>query len=399
MQAFGAKAEQTDRDLIRMMIEEGDQLGLPHVALLEGLKSIGVQGKGLSLFSAASEVRSLQPYMSHIIDDFTGNNTIWWKLDEGKPKPAWAPAHQAIDYAHLEGFGPAPEAFEFSADDLAFLIKRNNFEIPDDQRKVIFGLRGCSHAQNLELSDWTGKAALKLSTPDHVTLRCIIGLWDRDSGLVRTFTASTVPEVCHMFLYVFKLAGCNLLPTGMYRYKVDTHRATSENPQHGALCEAENSVVVMRSPTDLVFNSTDYLEGWQSGRPGDNIHAAHFFGNAEPPRFSSAGCQVIVGSHRGAEASGPWAQFRSSANFPGGAQKEFRYVLLTGAEAALASARSSAFDASYNRVRFGSSGPAAGIIQERLRLSADNDFRRDSVMALLRHQKQAGAFRTPIAVV
>jgi hypothetical protein len=72
-------------------------------------------------------------------------------------------------------------------------------------------------------------------------------------------------------------------------------------------------------------------------------------------------------------------------------------VLLTGLEAALAAERSGAFDQGYRRVRFGSSGQAAKDVQQKVGAAVDGDFRRGSVLALLRSKSEV--FQDPIAIV
>lgn len=397
--ALPASAQELDESTaIKFMMDEADQLAVNRLLAFHVLERMGVDTRELPDVPAISGQFSLRPFMSRIIDDLRDGELRWWDVEGQKPQPGWAELPGAIDYAHLVTYAAPKAEFELKATILEFLMARNSFVAPLDQRKVVFGLRGCTHVDANAPGDWVDSVKLRVSTPDHVSMQCVIGLWDRQNGKLWTFPASTVPEVSYMFLYYYKLAGCNLLPTGFYSYRVDTHRPSSDNPQHGALCQSE-PVVVLRSPSDLVYSALDLNEAWESGKPGDNIHAAHYYAALKPPRFSSAGCQVIAGKHEGYQTQGPWSAFRTAAGIVSGAQSEFRYVLLTGLEAALAAERTAPFDGTYRRVRFGSTGPNAKALQEKLGIGADGDFRKSSVLALLRHRIKQKELETPIAVV
>ena len=400
-----------DDELIRFFIEESDRLGVPPA-------TAGAAAPFMTLESAEENVSVWNPLtvdpdfqiMGEIINDIR-TNRLWWS-QPGREPPAWAALDESNDYEHLGNFTPPASDFELAADDLEFLVARNHFAIPSGHRKVLFGLRGCqltaqtAAGNTIDQTDWAASHDLRWVLPNHMEPRCVIGVWDRDTSQLRLFRGSTVPEVSYMFLYRYSIAGCNLLPTGLYRYTVGTHRPTSNNPQHGAFRQAE-TVVVVRTGNDLVYKSNDPNEGWELGTPGDNIHAAHFYQRTAPPYFSSAGCQVIAGSHRRDDVTGPWATFRLAAGLSATPavtddNRGFRYMLLTGLEAALAAERSDGFVNTYRRVRFGSSGDAARELQQMLGVSADGDFRSGSVLALIRQQKandefESGLFQVPTA--
>ena len=384
-------------ELINFLMDEGDQLGVkcPGTGSAFGpfSRSSGVTGgAGWNPVAAQSDLQIL----GEIINDIRDNRRFWWD-DPDRVMPEWASLETSSDYSHLLTFEEAPPTFEFSASDLEFLAARNAFAPPSDNPRVLFGLRGCRIAPTdvtaaaPEMTPWGTAHRLETQLPNHIEARCVLGVWDRETARIRLFRGSTVPEVSHMFLYVFQIVGCNMLPTGQYRYRVGTHRPGSRNPQFGAFRQAE-AVVVLRSPTDLVFRSSDLLEAWDRGTPADNIHAAHYYGRGVPPNYSSAGCQVILGSHRERNVGGPWAEFRKAAGLAATPHvrdddRDFRYLLLTGLEAALASKRDSDFVDRYRRIRFGSSGADAAELQQGLGVNPDGDFRATSVLALIRRQK------------
>lgn len=408
-QVTAQNASREDRDeLIRFLIQESDRLGVPALVAVEYSAS-------LSSLSEAAAGTTGDPLnyetdfqiFSEIINDVLDKKRLWWDEPLRDP-PAWAAIEESNDYAHLSGYARPSSSFAFSASDFRFLLQRNDFAIPQSQRKVLFGLRGCLLAQPDDpgeaagLTGWASAHELEWTFPNHMQPRCVLGVWDRDSMQLRLFRGSTVPEVSYMFLYIYKIAGCNLLPTGQYRYAVGTHRPTSANPQHGAFRQAER-VVVLRTPNDLTYNSGDRFEGWQLGEPGDNIHAAHFYQRVGPPYYSSAGCQVILGTHRSRTVGGPWGGFREAAGLAATPNvsddgRGFRYVLLTGLEAALAANRTDEFVDTYRRIRFGSSGPRAGELQRQMGVMEDQDFRAESVLELIRNQKAVGDFESGIYV-
>ena len=389
-------------ELVQFLIQESDRLGIASADAASFAATVSPQSAQESMISwdpltASSDFQ----IMGEIINDIR-RHRLWWSDPDREP-PEWAALDESNDYAHLVGYAKPASNFDFTAQDLEFLVTRNHFAIPTSHRKVLFGLRGClisgDDGQG-EQTEWAASHSLTWVLPTHLEPRCVLGVWDRDTMKLRLFRGSTVPEVSYMFLYRYNIAGCNLLPTGLYRYAVGTHRATSNNPQHGAFRQAER-VIVVRTGNDLVYKSNDPGEGWELGAPGDNIHAAHFYQRLSPPYYSSAGCQVIVGSHRGNDVSGPWAGFRESAGLsgtPGVTEngRDFRYLLMTGLEAALTAERSDKFVRDYDRLRFGSSGSVARELQQELQVSADGDFRAASVLAVIRKQKAGDEFESGI---
>jgi endonuclease G len=142
---------------------------------------------------------------------------------------------------------------------------------------------------------------------------------------------------------------------------------------------SHQTVLVRRSLDDLVYQRSDIADRCE---PGDNIHPTFF---SQPIGFSSFGCQTVVGSCRNGTHSGSWAAFRTAAGFTtanGVPGKAFMYMLLTGAEARMASALRTGGLATdkialrrLRRLRFGSHGAAVKALQQQLNLPNPNgDF-------------------------
>jgi hypothetical protein len=303
----------------------------------------------------------------------------------------WAPDDRSPDYAHLRALPAASTRFSLRATDLEQLAAANSFPLSDAGDIVLFGLRGCGIIAATE--EFADEAILLDRRPDHHTARCVMGVWNRTSGKIAVFPASTVPnaKAVRQWRNVGDIG--NMLPTGFYRYVTGTH-----NSRPGCLvlrkAGGEKRVVVVRRSSDnLRYERTDMF---QKCAPGDNLHPS-FFGNTEG--FSSYGCQVVVGSATNAGVhTGPWSAFRRAAGLPArGARDDlpFPYLLLTGAEAQMASllrrqgqVPGAAGWAELRRLRFGSRGDAVLRLQQALGLTApDGDFGANTAVAL--HTAQA----------
>jgi DNA/RNA endonuclease G (NUC1) len=296
--------------------------------------------------------------------------------------PTWAPDDLSPDYAHLDDIIEGA-TFTFTAEDLELLAALNSFPLDTAKPKpVLFGLRGCAIIKDHDAVGAGGHAVLRDQRPDHHTPRCVLGVWDRTSGSVAVFPGSTVPDRRAVRSWKVNRKAGNLLATGFYGYVVGPHATLRKNgtlnSRPGCFLLRENAskkrvVVVRRSSDDLQYQTTDVVD---RTAPGDNIHPTFF---TTPTDFSSLGCQVVVGSaDSGGNHKGPWACFRKAAGqtdddgMPGQA---FQYMLLTGAEAAIASALRRAGLAAdptardrLRRLRFGSKGEAVGRLQARLGL-------------------------------
>jgi hypothetical protein len=199
--------------------------------------------------------------------------------------------------------------------------------------KVLIGLRGC-------MTDGpTRGAAIKLKavTPDHITLKCLIGVWDTQAKTFELFPGSTVPDqgyVLAQALSVDKVAdrlplefgGCevprknmssvgfaNMGPTGQFTYVVGLHNMSWKAPERRTPPRVGSpgmrdvrqpaafrqvslypTLRVLTTAKDIYYSTGAY---WDMDRRswGVNIHAAY---KPKPYwQFDSAGCQVIRGHY------------------------------------------------------------------------------------------------------
>jgi GH24 family phage-related lysozyme (muramidase) len=286
----------------------------------------------------------------------------------------WGDDDDQPDYAHLGPQLPRGVAFTLKADDLALIAQLNAFDLSTPENTpVLFGLRGAGIVK-----DHTNPQGIVLvdQRPDHIAAKCVIGVWDRAADRVSVFPGSTVPNQAAVLRYKTTRAAGNLLPTGLYGYVCGPHTTKNRSTPGCFLLRTPDMthrvVVVRRSVDDLIYQRRDMVH--RCG-PGDNIHPT-FFG--QPTAFSSLGCQTVVGSFRNGAHAGPWARFRAAAGFTdadGAPGKRFVYILVTGAEARIASAlRTDGLAADgiarrrLRRLRAGSSGKAVVALQQRLNL-------------------------------
>ncbi len=248
----------------------------------------------------------------------------------------WAPDSVQPDYAHL-GDGLAHGIpFELTAADLSLLARLNDFDVGalGDGTPVLFGLRGAGMVKDHNSGDGI---VLVDQRPDHTLPRCTIGVWNRNDDTVAVFPASTVPNQDAVAKFKNDGSAGNLLSTGFYGYVCGPHITSKTYPGCFLLRTADMSkrvVIVRRSRDDLSYDKADIVDRCP---PGDNIHPTFF---STPSGFSSLGCQTVVGSFKNGAHSGPWAAFRQAAGLAdtdGVPGKPFLYMLLTGAEARIAS--------------------------------------------------------------
>ena len=277
----------------------------------------------------------------------------------------WAPDERNPNSRHLPKSSTA--TFNFTAAHLAVLCAANRFALPVGQSRVIFGLRGCRVASGDHVVPFTTSVSLEEGTPDHTTPCCVVGVWDRDRAQIAVFTATTVPYWRYVANYMANGPGANMMPTGLYRYRVGRHRTTP-----GALRFAEPSVIVVRpdkKKKTIEFETNDLWDG--PVQPFNNIHAA---GAVRSPLGStgSAGCQTLPGywSSDRSQHYGNWQKFRELSGVDGALDgTPYTYVLLTGREARLTSV--GAPREQLSRLRFGSRGDDVKALQRALGLSAD----------------------------
>src|SRR5262249_24797492 len=139
-------------------------------------------------------------------------------------------------------------------------------------------------------------------------------------------------------------------------------------------------VWVHRSQKELIYLSDQPGTQWDDldgELPYDDLHAAMLSSRKNPPFFTSAGCQVVVGAYNGKVPTGSWAEFRKAAGLQHPPVMldtartaddgiEFTYVLLTGKDAGLAALGTEDALKTARALRFGSSGALVKELQEKL---------------------------------
>jgi hypothetical protein len=298
----------------------------------------------------------------------------------------WADDKVSPDFRHLPAVNTSQQT-QLTGALLRHLCQLNSFVFPADAKRVVIGLRGCQVIA--PSSAFAKSVAIAEDTPNHIDNRCAMGVWNRDDDTIVLFGASTVPNWRLMENYRQGGDGSNMLPTGLFKFKVGTHRPTrkvkqknqptriEQNPNRvqGALLQAEYRVE-LRTKDDLTYTVYDI---WDGGWVGDNIHPGLKPVNPSPstePDFSSAGCNTIPGFSKNDKPSGAWEDFRAALGFDNKNPtaddgKTVWYALFTGRDARLAADRPD--DTSLTRLRFGSSGTNVTALQLELRRMKGND--------------------------
>ncbi len=405
-----ADPEFTNEELLDAVLNEMEALaGQPVGQLLT--ESIERPDKAIMLVSALKASFEVPPLSPELIASLSAK-PYWDTPLADRPQPEW-PASRAPDYLHLNAYSPPPEAFSVSGALLAFLADRNDFPLASSGDIVVFGLRGCRIAGGETHKDWASEQALIADPPTHLAQKCVLGLWRRSDNVVAVFRGSTVPAAHNIFTSLFVQGnGTSLLPTGFYTYNRGTHKASKPaSAQRGAML-ISGQYPVLRTAASLVYDPFLPTTAWTLGA-AHNIHAA---GHGDI--FNSAGCQVVHGNYvkpARTRTTGAWDIFRQLAGTAGpdgaapsaGAQTRFRYILLTGLEAALAHQGSPTYISAYRPLRIGSRGPRVAELQADLMKGpatgiitrADGDFGPRTAFGVLAASKSDyGEYATPVSV-
>lgn len=328
---------------------------------------------------------------------------------ERRPAVTTVPDALSVDFAQVtDTYSPRP----FALDEGVFRRMLQASEIDPDRlgARVLFGLRGCTLTAETARADGSAAAQLTLAEApvDHETFRCVVGVWIKGQGFWAS-AASTVPHVAYLYAQQRAVkAGrdsqartiCNQMASGVYKYKVGSHRNWSRIVQPGAFRQASFLPVVRNlDPAVLGIRRTG---AWSFEGPelGENIHAATSDGQVH---YYAAGCQVIPGQYSSDRSvpEGSWRAFRIAAGLSAepvvtwqasdeadcaetlddatpscsppfneavsdAAQGAgiFDYVLLSGRELRMAAEHPDIHrDPVHRRLRRGSSGPEVGRLQ------------------------------------
>lgn len=288
--------------------------------------------------------------------------------------------------------------FALTAEAVELLIAANRFDPRRNPNRIIFALRGAELAGDGRA---TGVVTLPLreTRPDHRSLKCVIGVYDRPKGQMAAFPGSTVPNVTavhrgwHNNATGQPMRG-NLLATGCYSYFVGRH-GKRQVPgcliQGTGMAEEQRArVVVLRSLKDVCYDTGDF---WHVCRPHDNLHPAF-----AQQGYSSEGCLTVRGDYLNGAHIGEFAALLDALGENGAAAdgSAFDLVLLTGYEAAVASqlvARGIAgnrevAEEHLARLRQGSTGVEVLALQRALRRPESGVWDADDRMALINLQLQ-----------
>ncbi len=318
------------------------------------------------------------------------------------PQVGW-PNHDvnAPDYAHLET-PPRDTIFSLIPDDLELLIQANHFAPQGHDGTIVFGLRGAELTAGHQVENATSLDVRDVR-PNHLTFRCVMGFFNRDSGRLSAYTGSTVPNAASMRRYFKWQNGlgseswANMLPTGCYAFRRASHgwdRQREEWKVPVALrltrpgASTDGKATVLRTKNDLTYGTKDF---WHTSVPTDNIHPAF-----STTAFSSAGCLTVRGSSERFtnNATEQWKRFLSRIQqIPLNGRIDL--LLLTGAEGAIAASMRAGGTAgdtasvvkSLGRLRVGSRGDRVSQLQTFLDTSVDGAFGPATKAALTERQK------------
>ena len=373
-----------------------DEADLFAAGLAAGLVASPAGGAALEAapFVAAAVMHDDEEWQDVTEDDVVAEALAGTMFTAAAAGARWAADEVQPDYAHLGPNLPTGLAFTLTADDLALLAQLNDFDVTSaSDAPILFGLRGAGIVKDHTTG---GEIVLVDQRPDHILPRCAIGVWNRAAGKVSVFPGSTVPNQAAVAKYKNTQKAGNLLVTGFYEYRCGPHTTQNQSTPGAFLLRnadmSHQTVLVRRSLDDLVYQRSDIADRCE---PGDNIHPTFF---SQPVGFSSFGCQTVVGSCRNGTHSGSWAAFRTAAGFTtanGVPGKAFSYMLLTGAEARMASGlRSGGLTTDkialrrLRRLRFGSQGAAVKALQQQLNVpSPDGGFGPNTCAELHKLQK------------
>lgn len=273
------------------------------------------------------------------------------------------------------------------------LFDLNSFAIPSD-RAVLFGLRGCLPLNEKEYGLHASRQ-LETAVPDHRYPRCVIGIWLPQTDQVAAYPGSTVPYYESVAAAIpADGEGCNQLVPSYLKLERGMHPRNPNKSQHEAFRQAMD-FPVQRSGDDSVYELDDRWE--VDSEMGDNMHCGESQGSHQA-YFSSLGCQVLCGTAKRTKKphtsdTGAWKAFRNTA-YGDGAQKMFRYALLTGRQAQAAAVEPPGTLAKM--VRYGSTGPLVGDVQDALSSAGygtatqRGHFGRGTLLAVRRFQKDKG---------
>jgi len=236
-----------------------------------------------------------------------------------------------------------------------------------EDEMILFGIRGVLPPKSVEdlsydfseYMTFKKKHDLQLVKVNYYFPRCMIGQWIPSKKTVAIFPGSTVPNLLEIKRKKYKMNEFNQLIPGFYSFKKGPHPLSRERGKHKAF-RMQGRVVLRRNSYKVNENGLPTISYSPHDskiivmNPLDNIHAArnnpksskakrspNLFHYVLSSRYSSLGCQVIVGNaiqFLPAGTNGNWnawdkfyeSGYNSSFSKD---QKAFKYMLFTGKEA------------------------------------------------------------------
>lgn len=336
--------------------------------------AIGATTAGIYAYWKQQEESLLRNKAEAVLDDIATNLI-----------PVWADDEQSPDYKHLSEWSRLPNTgngFTISPAVIAMLIVSNEFAPTALDGKIVVALRGCSFAPPQFLHE---RPSLELfgTRPDHAHPDAVVIVYDMVNSVLSGFDGSSVPSSealqqtvipeihTAIGLPVEHSARCNLLPTGLFHYRVGSH-----NGRPGVLVQYQQ-IAVRRTYTNLTYEVKD---PWDVTYVFDDLYPSS-------AAFYSYGSLTI--SEGDGQNHAPWASFRAALGLTGEGQEEdgkrVDVLLVTGLDAEIAAEflnarfgspqeRSEDRDRYLVRLRQGSRGEHVKKLQAALRLPQTGEF-------------------------
>lgn len=255
------------------------------------------------------------------------------------------------------------------------LLKTLSVPVPENCPMFLFAVRGA--VTTADTGKRTNASMDGRRDFDHLQMRCTIGQWFTEEGLMAVYRGSTVPHDRSIDRAVERNGqGANMVFPGLYTFNKGKHRAGTATG-HDALRELSPKVICRTADDDDYEFGTDLIE---IDSPADNTHAAWNSGSSQS--FSSAGCIVVSGR----PDSGQWKVFKDRAY----AQEQAVFPML------ILHARHWVYflNSSEPGIINGSRGERAKAVQEALidrgflEGEADGVFGPKSTLALIKFQRK-----------
>ncbi len=161
---------------------------------------------------------------------------------------------------------------------------------------LLFAFRGARlTAASGAAKTWKRSLRIEAAPVDHLHMRCVLGIWDREGGRIFAAPGSTVPHRDNVLKAAARKGrlrgrGTNQLEPGYYTDLTKGEHLQGKRNGHQALRQTAYRLY-RRSLTGLPYKAAAPLF---FGNPYDNLHCGwNLDGEAEG--FSSAGCMVVAG--------------------------------------------------------------------------------------------------------